>query len=207
MSIICPKCGRDDTKVKFIDAFCVDCYPIRVEAPSKFGMQVCKSCGMMYLKGEWMPYNAKKISTYIASKCKGDFTEATYDMDNGVVKFLIVKGDNRIEAERFVRLDKNVTTCPRCSRISGGYFEAIIQLRGDPKKVAKSAESIMKRLEKLTFISKTEEKEEGIDIYAGDSKAVVGLMGELGLRTLISKKLVGQDEGKQLYRTTFLVRL
>ena len=67
-------------------------------------------------------------------------------MDNGVVKFLIVKGDNRIEAERFVRLDKNVTTCPRCSRISGGYFEAIIQLRGDPKKVAKSAESIMKRL-------------------------------------------------------------
>ena len=149
----------------------------------------------------------EEISTYIASKCKGDFTEATYDMDNGVVKFLIVKGDNRIEAERFVRLDKNVTTCPRCSRISGGYFEAIIQLRGDPKKVAKSAESIMKRLEKLTFISKTEEKEEGIDIYAGDSKAVVGLMGELGLRTLISKKLVGQDEGKQLYRTTFLVRL
>ena len=61
MSIICPKCGRDDdSKVKFIDAFCVDCYPIRVEAPSKFGMQLCKSCGMMYLKGEWMPYNREE---------------------------------------------------------------------------------------------------------------------------------------------------
>jgi nonsense-mediated mRNA decay protein 3 len=207
MSIICPKCGRDESKVRFIDAFCVDCYPIRVEAPTKFGFKLCKSCGMMFLKGEWMPYNAKKVEKQIASKCKGDFTDATYDMDRQAVKFLIVKGDNKIETERFVRLDKTVTTCPRCSRISGGYFEAIIQIRGEQNKAQKLAATMIKRLEKLTFIAKTDEKDEGVDIYIGDSKAAVSLMAEMGYRTLITKKLVGQDEGKQLYRTTFLVRL
>ena len=207
MSIICPRCGRDSDSVPFIDAFCVDDYPVRVECPAKLEVKSCKSCGDMFLKGEWIRSNPRKIAVYIESKCKGDFEDATCDVDRQKVKFLIVKGDNRIEVERPVIIEKNVTTCPKCSRISGGYFEAIIQLRGDQKKVAKAAESITKKLAKATFIAKTEEKDEGIDIYAGSSKAVLQLMGELGLRTLMTKKLVGREEGKQLYRTTFLVRL
>ena len=207
MSIICPRCGRDESKVKFIDAFCVDCFQPRVEAPAKFAYMVCKSCGMMHLKGEWMPYNAAKVAAYIASKCKGDFTSATYDPDNQVMHFIIEKGDSRLEVERFTRLDKTVTTCPRCSRMSGGYFEGIIQLRGKKDKAHKIADSMIRRLSRSTFISKTDEKDEGVDIYVGDSKAVVSMMAELGYRCLITKKLVGQDEGKTLYRTTFLIRL
>ncbi len=207
MSIICPRCGRNDSQVKFIDAFCVDDYPVRVEAPKKIEIKTCRNCSMMFLKGEWMPYSEKKISAFVESKCKGDFTEAKYDIPSQTVRFTIEKGGNRIEAERFTRLEKTVTTCPRCSRISGGYFEAIVQIRGERKNAQKLADSILKRLAKLTFISKTDEKDEGIDIYAGDSKAVVQLMSELGIRTLITKKLVGRDEGKSLYRTTFLIRL
>lgn len=207
MSIICPKCGRDSDSVPFIDAFCVDDYPVKVECPRKLEVLTCKSCGMMFLKGEWMPSNPNKIAAYLVSKCKGDFADATYDIDRQIMTFLIVKGESKIKIERPVILEKTTTTCPRCSRISGGYFEAIIQLRGDPKKVERTAASIMKKLPGKTFISKTEEKDGGIDIYAGSSKAVIQLMGEMGIRTLISKKLVGRDEGKQLYRTTFLMRL
>jgi nonsense-mediated mRNA decay protein 3 len=206
MSIICPKCGRDNSSIPFVGAFCTDCYPIRVLAPAKIEVRVCKSCGMMFLKGEWMPSSPAKIAAYVASKCKGDFTDVMYDTERQVATFLIVKGDNKMEAERFVKLDRIVTTCPRCSRVSGGYYEAIIQLRGNAKQVESRAAAMMKKLAKVTFISKTEEKDNGVDIYVGDSKAVVGLMAELGMRALITKKLVGRDEGKQLYRTTFLVR-
>jgi len=204
--IICPKCGRDSSAVRFIGAFCIYCYPVRFEAPAKLELKRCKNCDLMHLRGEWVPYSEKKIGAYIVSKCKGEFTHAEYDFARQVVKAVLEKDGDVIGIERPVRLDVTITTCPRCSRISGGYYEAIIQLRGDRKKCEKQAAMILKRLVKKTFISKTEEKEEGIDIYVGDSKAVVGLMGELGVRALITKKLVGRDEGKTLYRTTFLVR-
>jgi nonsense-mediated mRNA decay protein 3 len=207
MSIICPKCGRDSDSIPFIDAFCVDDFPIKVQCPAKLEIMSCKACGDMHLKGEWMPSNPRKIAAYIESKCKGDFAEAKYDIIRQMVTFTIVKGDNKMQVERTVLIDKKITTCPKCSRISGGYFEAIIQLRGDPKKVEKTAASIIKKIGKATFITKTEELDEGTDIYAGSSKAVIMLMGELGLRTLMTKKLVGRDQGKQLYRTTFLIRL
>lgn len=204
---ICPRCGRNDSQVAFIDAFCVDCYQVKLVVPPKLEMLQCKRCGMMHLKGEWMPRSERKIADYIVSKCKGEFERAEYDVERQMLTAFIVKGGNELKVERPVLLDVTITTCPRCSRMSGGYFEGIIQLRGDRKKVEKAAANILKRLEKKTFISKTDELDEGIDIYAGSSKAVVALMGELGFRTLISKKLVGRDEGKQLYRTTFLVRL
>ena len=80
-------------------------------------------------------------------------------------------------------------------------------MRGDPKKIEKYAHIFLESLSKKTFIAKTDEKEEGLDIYLGSSKAVVGVIVGLGLKTQITKKLVGRSEGKRLYRTTFLLRL
>jgi nonsense-mediated mRNA decay protein 3 len=204
--IICPKCGRSNEAVKFIEAFCIDCYPYKFKLPEDLELQVCKRCERMLFKGEWMPYNSKKIEEYVVSKCKGDFSSAKYDIDNGVVIFTIKKGDAQIDIERFVELKKMVTICPRCSRISGGYYEAIIQLRGNDAKIAKYNRILTEMLKKSTFISKSEEKDEGTDIYVGSSKAVVGVITELGLRTKITRKLAGLKDGKRFHRVTFLLR-
>jgi nonsense-mediated mRNA decay protein 3 len=96
--------------------------------------------------------------------------------------------------------------CPDCNKISGDYFEAIIQLRGDPKKVEKYAIMLIDRLEKKTFINKTEDSKNGVDIYVGNSKAVVSVINEIKYRCLITQKLVGADQGRRLFRTTFLIR-
>jgi NMD protein affecting ribosome stability and mRNA decay len=93
--------------------------------------------------------------------------------------------------------------------MSGGYFEAIVQLRGENReRLRQFGASLEKRLSEKTFVSKVDEKKEGIDLYIGSSKAVVADFSNRGIKALISRKLFGKDkEGRTTYRTTFLVRL
>lgn len=206
--LVCPTCGRTSDSVAFIEAFCIGCYPARVKVPAGLSLEKCKRCGRMHLQGAWMPYSPKKIADYMVSKCKGDFATAHYDIGTQKAGFIIVKGGERLTVERTIPLEVKDTICPQCSRASGGYYEAIIQLRGMNRvEMERYAAMLVGKLGKVTFITKTEEKDGGLDLYVGNSKAVVRLMGELGVRALISKKLVGRDQGKRLYRTTFLIRL
>ncbi len=154
-----------------------------------------------------MPYNEKKIEKYILSKCDGDYSHAEYDFDNKVMKFTITKGREAKWVDRPIPIELKPTICPECSRMSGGYYEGIIQLRGNEKKIQKLAELLIEKLSKRTFIAKSEEKEEGLDIYVGKSRAVVEVMVLLKEKTFITKKLIGRSQGKRLYRTTFLLRL
>lgn len=204
--IICPRCGKSSGEAEFIDSFCVDCYPFKVRLPERMSVEQCTRCKRVHVRGEWAQYNPRKISDYVISKCKGDFDSAGYDPETQKAAFIMSGSGARVE--RTIPLEVVKTICQQCSRMSGGYFEAIIQLRGDPIRVLGHTEMLLKRLAKMnTFITKEEEKDGGIDLYVGNSKAVVELMGELGLKTLITKKLVGRDQGKRLYRTTFLIRL
>ncbi len=204
--MICPKCGRKNTEVKFIEAFCVDCYPYNIKLPEKIEIEICKRCGKMRLKGEWIPYDKNKIEEYTISKCRGDFTDAKYDIESGKITFVVKKGETEVFVERWLPFKKIITICPECSRIAGGYYEAIIQLRGDPRKIAKYSKTILRVLKTKTFITKTEEKHSGIDIFVGSTKAVLEVCGMLGLHAIITKKLMGRREGKRYYRTTFSIR-
>ena len=207
MTLVCPTCGRTSDKVAFIEAFCVDCYPIKVKTPDSVQLERCKRCEKMHLQGVWVPYSPKKIADYITSKCRGDFSLAVYDVETQRAEFTIVKGDEKLKISKQIPLLIGVTICPTCSRMSGGYFEAIIQLRGRNRlELERYAAMLIRRLEKVTFITKTEEKDEGLDLYIGSSKPVMRMMVDLGVKAVISKKLVGRDQGKRLYRTTFLLR-
>lgn len=205
--LVCPKCGRTSDKVQFIEAFCIDCYPVNIKIPKKIEIEQCKSCQKVRLKGEWTPYSRRKIADYVAGKCRGDFVSAEYDHEKGTITFTISKDGSEAEVERSVDVEIKTVMCRNCSRISGGYFEGIIQLRGDSKKVERYAKKLIQSLEKKTFITKTEEKDGGLDLYVGKSKAVVELLSELRIKALMTRKLVGRIEGRRLYRTTFLIRL
>ncbi len=205
--LICPKCGRSDEVVEFLDSFCVDCYPYKIETPLKMEFEKCKRCERMFLQGKWMPYNEAKIKKYMLGKCDGEYSFAEYDFEKKIMKFTITKGREAKWIERAIPLDMKPTICPECSRMSGGYYEGIIQLRGNERKIEKLAEILIEKLSKRTFIAKSEEKEEGLDIYVGKSRAIVEVMVMLKEKTFITKKLIGRSQGKRLYRTTFLLRL
>ena len=125
------------------------------------------------------------------------------------------------EAETEVRIQR--TACDMCSRESGGYFEAIIQIRAAGRfpteeekrrsmSIAREAmASMRKKGDRLAFISEEVEQKEGIDLYMGSmnaSRQVCRLItSELGGSFSESPTLVGMKDGKNLYRITFAVRL
>jgi NMD protein affecting ribosome stability and mRNA decay len=97
--------------------------------------------------------------------------------------------------------------CTDCSRRSGGYFEAIIQLRGSAEKTAKARDALVARIEERSFVSKVEQLREGVDVYAGSRKAALEALREMRLKHGTSAKLFGVKDGRRVYRFTYCVRL
>ncbi|OPY37684.1 MAG: NMD3 family protein [Methanoregula sp. PtaU1.Bin051] len=113
--------------------------------------------------------------------------------------------------------------CDRCSRISGSYYEGVVQVRAEGRHpspfeiqtaaaFADEAESALQTGgERLSFISDMTETRDGLDIVVGSQH--IGLLiaqkvtAELGGRYTTHPKLVGEKNGKQLYRITYSVRL
>ena len=204
--LICPRCGKTSNEKEFIEAFCVDCYEFKLRLPKELKVEVCGRCGRMRLHGDWQQFDRRKLSEYIAKKCKGDFVGAAYDPDLGLCTFKFEKGGQKIAVQRPIEVERITTICTDCSRASGGYFEAIVQLRGEAEKVEHAAQKLERQLSKKTFISKIEEMHGGLDLYAGSSKSTAAVLSELGFKPTVSTKLFGKKDGKKLYRVSFALR-
>jgi nonsense-mediated mRNA decay protein 3 len=114
-------------------------------------------------------------------------------------------------------------TCDVCSRLAGGYYEAIIQLRGDSRlleegeiaqyteKIQNLLEQIRERGNRLAFIAKTVRLKEGVDFYLGSNKAarqICQKIVEAHAATFTqSPKLVGRRDGVDVHRVTYSLRL
>ncbi|MDD1690348.1 MAG: 60S ribosomal export protein NMD3 [Methanoregula sp.] len=113
--------------------------------------------------------------------------------------------------------------CDRCNRISGSYYEGIVQVRAEGRipstfevqMAASIAQQIEETLqsggERLSFISDMNEIRDGIDIIIGTQHIgqliSQGIVAQLGGRYTTHPKLVGEKNGRQLYRITYSVRL
>jgi nonsense-mediated mRNA decay protein 3 len=113
--------------------------------------------------------------------------------------------------------------CDRCNRISGSYYEGIVQVRAEGRVPGtyeiQMAASISRHVEdtlqsggeRLSFISDITEIHDGLDIVIGSQHIGLlisqGIVAQLGGRYSSHPKLVGEKNGRQLYRITYLVRL
>lgn len=204
--LICPRCGSSDSEKEFIEAFCVDCYEIKIKIPQKLKFERCKRCGRMLLQGKWSEFDEHAIGQYIVSKCRGEFINAIYDHHDQSIVFFIKKGSKISKITKMINVNIEIIMCSDCSRMSSGYFEAIIQLRGRELRIKKYERVFKTELARKTFVSKVEEKKEGIDLYVGSTKAVMELLKEMKLTYKISRTLFGRKEGRNVYRTTFAIR-
>ncbi len=204
MELVCPKCGRRADESELIESFCPSCYPAKIKCPSKLSLKQCKKCGRIFLRGQWVREDDEALSSWVVSKCRGEFEEGEYAF--GKARFLIKKQGGNVYVECFISMEYLPTTCERCSKISGGYYEAVVQLRGDPVKIAKFLKHFKRAIAKKTFISKEEERHGGVDVYVGSSKAVLEFISENRLNAKITSKLVGMKDGKRVYRATVLLR-
>ncbi len=205
---ICPKCGAAEGTKKFIGPFCIDCYEFRIFVPDKLELHQCKHCGRMKMRGKWMPFSEKKVTNWVESKLKGEFTSVEFSPDWKKAVFTIDRDGSRVGIEKPLSLEFIKDMCPDCNKKSGGYFETIIQLRGNDARIAKYAKLFEEMLEREgTFISKGVELKEGLDLYAGSTSSTLDVIKKLGLTYGISTTLAGQKQGKRLFRTTFAIRL
>jgi nonsense-mediated mRNA decay protein 3 len=130
-------------------------------------------------------------------------------------KGLLIKQDLSTE----VRI--TLTQCPFCSRQSGSYFEAIIQIRGLEGLTDEEIENLLDRIRDSTskmslkdpnvFITREEKVRGGYDFYMGENsfskQLSMKLHDEYGGDYKWSASLFGRKEGRDVYRHTYLVRL
>ena len=127
--------------------------------------------------------------------------------------------ENELKARSRV---KNAT-CLRCSRVQGGYYEAIVQVRASKRPIEGAEMRQLKQLasrfiervvadgDRNAFVLRDEEIDRGLDIYMGTTNSgrmlAKQIANEFGGKTSEHPKTVGQKDGLDLIRLTFAVKL
>ena len=117
----------------------------------------------------------------------------------------IPPADTTKEEEKAIRVVLSDKKCPDCIKILGNYHEAVIQLRGD--NVEKLADKVAKLIKGLDL--RTERKKEGYNLYVvrkGDARKVAVNLRKKGFEVKESYKLVGNKDGKHLWKDFYAVR-
>lgn len=210
---ICPVCGRSSDQVRFIGTFCVEDFArrYRLELPRRIGLLVCRACGRVRTD-RWEPPSWKAVEKVVRRGVKGRFDSMRLILPEGfegsASAVFIVEADGEfVEIPRGFELLKKSVLCEDDLRASSGYYEAIVQLRGEPARVGRMAEKLARLLRKKTFISKIEEQKSGVDLYVGSNDAVSEAVELLRLRDVQTRKLYGVKEGRRVFRVTHLIRV
>ncbi len=113
-------------------------------------------------------------------------------------------------------------TCDTCGMMSGGYYNAILQIRADNRPLTEQEEEKINTIvtqrtveaygkDVKAFITSASKDRYGLDFRIGSERLCRRLADEIERTFLADKKvnykLVGQKRGKDQYRTTILLRL
>ncbi len=204
----------------------------------------CKRCGSVKIPGGWrtVPLSSSESDELVRrqidillSREIERFTndvEITYDIENRLdrVVYIRVKAAGRSHAslephteEYPVEVRQSYLTCDTCGLMSGGYHEAILQIRADGRDVTDIEEeeilSIVTQIaekeygkDAKAFAAETKRTRLGFDFKMGSDHMCRLVADELQSRYLADRKenykLIGQEHGgKGKYRVTILLRL
>ncbi|MHC1566229.1 MAG: 60S ribosomal export protein NMD3 [Candidatus Syntropharchaeia archaeon] len=228
----CPKCGREDERL--YDGLCEECFGEEITLfthPKRIEIKICPSCGGSFHR-KWKRYEEGVFSSIIedrirmhedAENVKIEISEIKHPMETKLFLTNVeirasawIKGlqiQQKSQMEIFFKREM----CKRCSRISGGYYEAIVQIRAENRfpsemectRSERIAREVLERDE--DFISKVKRLREGLDIYVGSIKGArkvsKAIVEEMGGSVRESPRLHGRKDGRNIYRISFSVRL
>ena len=233
----CPKCGKPSDTA----GLCREC---RIGNTPWFTCDnrvknvQCPSCGARKQVNTWTDNNREKdeLAPGLARSAvhfHADVKKPSIDVvtvDNLTVNrsraSLVIRGTlykSPVEGTCTVEILWEREQCDRCNRISGSYYEGIVQVRAEGRtpstfevqmsaSIAQQVEdNLQSGGERLSFVSDMNEIPDGLDIIIGSQH--IGLLiaqaivSQLGGRYTTHPKLVGEKNGRQLYRITYSVRL
>jgi nonsense-mediated mRNA decay protein 3 len=238
MDEFCVLCGR--TGLALEDGLCADCAASRTALVSTLAhprVTICPQCGARRTGDSWDRRGAPELLSIEDIRpllIVADGVGIRHaEFEEGGTNRLLRELQGRVAVrfrgtEREVPLSFEVRvehmTCPDCSRKSGGYYTAIIQLRG-PEGRRRLKPSVLRealrirwdaaipfsRAEWRQALSWFEPLKEGWDFYLTDSEAARALArwmrGRLGATLTESPSLWGRKDGQEVFRVTFCLRL
>jgi 60S ribosomal export protein NMD3 len=234
----CVVCGRSDAPV--VEGVCSDCAAKRATLVGVEGRPVvviCPTCGARKVGQVWERRGASTLLTpedltpllVIHSEAGVRKIAWTEGGRNPLMRQLeasvdiVFRGAKRTETVAFeVKIEHR--TCLECSRRSGHFFTAIIQLRAAEDGPREKPPALRERLDKqwerllvearkswLDALSWKEELPEGWDFYVTDTLAARSLArlgkARLGGKLKESATLWGRKNGQDVYRVTFCLRV
>jgi nonsense-mediated mRNA decay protein 3 len=233
----CVVCGR--TGRTLTDGLCADCAADRVvlvAVPERAEVVVCPTCGARLLGRHWERAGASAVLT---AEDLAPFLRFHPEVGLRTIGWEEVRSTSTVRdlvgrarvafrgVEREVELRLSVRTvhrtCPACSRRSGKYYTAIVQLRGSGDDRSERARELRARLERVwegilkearndwaAAFSWREERPEGWDCFFTDTLAARSIARyarqRFGARVTESPSLFGRKDGQDLYRVTFCLR-
>jgi nonsense-mediated mRNA decay protein 3 len=207
----------------------------------KFEVVTCPRCGAVRVGGSWLGGGLEEgVRGLVLSRLRvAKLTDNTWEFvpvtqAGGVqVEAEAREGKNSVRVTVRVRMrvggeqapplqQELVTevplrreTCKVCRLKAGGYYEAILQVRGkDVARIRGLVEEearLASREDGRAFLTKVEEVEGGVDFYLSSATLARRLGRTLkrvhGAQLSESAKLVGQAGGRRRYRVSVLARL
>lgn len=235
--ITCPQCGNK-TEV-LIRGRCRECFFQNfaiAQLPRVIQARVCATCGARLSHGKWTDeYDMENIvlktveDNISIHKDANDVQvcintkQITPYMYSAKVNVAAKVEEQTVTDELFCEVRLIRESCDMCSRISGGYFEGILQIRAVERTPTdreieiclEIIEGIIHRMrakgDRLAFITEKIRSKEGLDLYIGSVNfgrhVCKAITEELGGTYNESPSLFTQKDGREIYRITFSVRL
>jgi len=233
--MFCVECGSEDQI--FRDGVCKNCYVKThtfTSGPDIIDLPFCVNCNSYKLKNTWinellgdalrrLVKNTFKISRELE---KVDINTKCKEVKDGLACQVFISSllDNlEINEEHSIHVRLKRGVCDVCSKQSGGYYEAIVQIRADKKKltrnelddICKFVENLVENLQekgnRSLFIADMWEGHGGLDFYISERSPGLVIAKKLqeryGGTIKQSSKEVGVKEGKQMFRMTYLIRI
>lgn len=206
--MFCVKCGG----VAKAGVFCEKCFlgKEKLFTIDDFTLEVCESCGKV---AQHRSANSLKEAIEQKIKSTNRITKcdiSTKEVGSRVYTKILCEGYIKPLKTKVSQTEKSIVTmrkkkCDSCVKLSGGYYEAVLQVRGE------NQERVMKKIQKFVRnedITSVIKLKEGYDVrlmHKGSAiKAVSWLRDFFTVKA--SYKLVGEKKGDKLYRNFYAVR-
>lgn len=238
--MFCVVCGKETPEDQLRRGECAGCYlekNVLVELKTNVDIEVCVHCrarkrGEIWVEGhgllEPVVMDAVREAVQFAKvveKPRVSLDVIPEDERNFTVK---IRAGGIAEGVPF---EKDLTTrsrikngtCIRCSRIQGGYYEAIVQIRAAKRDIdrpqmrqlkilaSRFIERVVADGDRNAFVLRDDEIDGGLDVYMGTTNSgrmlAKQIATEYGGKITEHAKTVGQKDGLDLVRMTFAVRL
>lgn len=238
--MLCVDCGNEVARL--IGGSCPSCFAAKtplLNAPQVLDVELCAHCDARHIGNtwhdpdegvplEWIREEATRTAVRAHERVRHPVIELSGEaQDAKHVQYTVrMTGDVEgveVQAEARILTRTRRSVCDRCSKMFGGYYAAIIQLRGtdrdvSPEETKRAHKLVGDEMDRMragghreAFLTKSGAVPGGFDYYIGDIEAgriiAKEVARKLGATVVETAKLSGRKEGTDIYRVTFLVRI